>query len=66
MVIIGFGIQCLSDNKGKLIDQMAKDAGIFKVAAGASLNFFIDEITKTLKKKDSKVTLVAFGTFQNT
>jgi DNA-binding protein HU-beta len=50
--------------KSELIDKMAKDAGISKVAAGIALNSFMDGVTKALKKKDGKVTLVGFGTFQ--
>jgi DNA-binding protein HU-beta len=34
------------------------------VAAGKALDSFVDGVTKTLKKKDGKVTLVGFGTFQ--
>ena len=49
--------------KADLIEQMAKDAGISKVAAAAALNSFMDSVTKALKKKDGKVTLVGFGTF---
>ena len=49
--------------KAELIDQMAKDAKISKVAAAAVLNSFMDNVGKTLKKKDGKVTLVGFGTF---
>ena len=49
--------------KAELIEQMAKDAGISKAAATTALNSMIDGITKALKKKDSKVTLVGFGTF---
>ena len=49
--------------KADVIEAMAKDAGITKVAAGAALQSFIDGIVKTLKKKDGKVTLVGFGTF---
>ena len=49
--------------KAELIEQMAKDAGISKAAATTTLNSMIDGITKALKKKDSKVTLVGFGTF---
>jgi DNA-binding protein HU-beta len=52
--------------KAELIEQMAKDAGISKAAAGAALDSFIDGVTKALKKKDGKVTLVGFGTFQKT
>lgn len=49
--------------KAELIDNMAKDAGISKAAAGKALDSFIDGVTKALKKKDGKVTLVGFGTF---
>ena len=49
--------------KSELIDKMAKDAGISKVAAGTALNSFMDGVSKALKKKDGKVTLVGFGTF---
>ncbi|MGD8369800.1 MAG: HU family DNA-binding protein [Desulfobacterales bacterium] len=50
--------------KAELIEKMAKDAGISKAAATDALNAFTDGITKALKKKDGKVTLVGFGTFQ--
>jgi DNA-binding protein HU-beta len=49
--------------KAELIEQMAKDAGISKAAAGATLDSFMANVTKALKKKDGKVTLVGFGTF---
>lgn len=49
--------------KAELIEKIAKDAKISKAAAGAALNSFIDGVTKALKKKDGKVTLVGFGTF---
>ena len=49
--------------KAELVEKMANDAGISKVAAVAALNSFMDGITKALKKKDGKVTLVGFGTF---
>ncbi|ABW67521.1 MAG: HU family DNA-binding protein [Thermodesulfobacteriota bacterium] len=49
--------------KSELIDKMAKEAGISKVAAGAALNSFMDGVSKALKKKEGKVTLVGFGTF---
>ena len=49
--------------KADLIEKMAKDANISKVAAGAALESFVDGVTKALKKKDGKVTLVGFGTF---
>ena len=49
--------------KAELVEKMAKDAGISKVAAQTALNSFMDCVTKSLKKKDGKVTLVGFGTF---
>ncbi|MBW2645886.1 MAG: HU family DNA-binding protein [Deltaproteobacteria bacterium] len=49
--------------KADLITQMAKDASISKAAAGKALNSFTGNVTKALKKKDGKVTLVGFGTF---
>jgi DNA-binding protein HU-beta len=49
--------------KADLVEKMAKDAGISKVAAAAALNSFTAGVTKALKKKDGKVTLVGFGTF---
>ena len=49
--------------KVELVEKMAKDAGITKAAAGAALASFIDGVTKALKKKDGKLTLVGFGTF---
>ena len=49
--------------KAELVEKMAKDAGISKVAAAAALQSFIEGVTKSLKKKDGKVTLVGFGTF---
>ena len=50
--------------KAELIEKMANEAGISKVAANEALNSFVDGVTKALKKKDGKVTLVGFGTFQ--
>lgn len=49
--------------KAELVEQMAKDAEITKVAAAAALNSFTTSVTKALKKKNGKVTLVGFGTF---
>jgi len=50
--------------KADLISKMAKDAKVSKVAAGAVLDSFMSNVSKALKKKDGKVTLVGFGTFQ--
>ena len=52
--------------KAELIDKMADDAGITKTAADAALKSFMEGVTKTLKQKDGKVTLVGFGTFYKT
>ena len=49
--------------KAELVEKMAKDAKISKAAALAALNSFTANVTKALKKKDGKVTLVGFGTF---
>jgi len=50
--------------KAELVEQMAKDAGISKVAAGEALSSFMNSVTKALKKRNGKVTLVGFGTFK--
>lgn len=50
-------------NKSELIDAMAQDAGITKVAAKAALESFMNAVSTTLKQKDGKVSLVGFGTF---
>jgi len=50
--------------KVELIEKMAKDANISKAAAGNALNSFMDGVTKALKKRNGKVTLVGFGTFK--
>lgn len=49
--------------KAELVENIAKDAKISKAAAGSALDSFIANVTKALKKKDGKVTLVGFGTF---
>lgn len=49
--------------KADLVEKMAKDAKISKTAAAKALDSFVDSVTKSLKKKDGKVTLVGFGTF---
>lgn len=50
--------------KAEMIEKMAKDAKISKAAAGEALNSFMDGVTKALKKRNGKVTLVGFGTFK--
>jgi len=49
-------------NKSELIDAIAKDAKISKVAANAAIDAFVKAVTGTLKKGGS-VVLVGFGTF---
>jgi DNA-binding protein HU-beta len=49
--------------KTELVEKAAIDAKVSKVAAAAALNNFIASVTKALKKKNGKVTLVGFGTF---
>jgi len=49
--------------KAELVDKISKDAGITKTAATVAVNSFLGNITKELKKKDGKVTLIGFGTF---
>jgi DNA-binding protein HU-beta len=49
--------------KAEIVEKMATDASITKAAAQTALESFIASVTKALKKKDGKVTLVGFGTF---
>jgi DNA-binding protein HU-beta len=49
--------------KTELVEKIAQDTGISKVAAAGAVNSFLGNITKELKKKNGKVTLVGFGTF---
>ena len=49
--------------KAELVEKMAKDAKISKAAANKVLDSFVDGVTKALKKKDGKVTLVGLGTY---
>ena len=49
--------------KAELVETIAKDVNISKATAGAALESFMANVTKALKKKNGKVTLVGFGTF---
>lgn len=49
-------------NKSELIDSIAADAGISKVAAKTALESFLENVGKALKKGD-KVSLVGFGSW---
>ena len=50
--------------KAELIEAMAKDAGISKAAAGKALQSFLNGVASGLKKRNSRITLVGFGTFK--
>ena len=50
--------------KAELIEKMAKEANISKAAASKSLASFLDGVTKALKKRNGRLTLVGFGTFK--
>ena len=50
--------------KAELIEKIATDASITKAAAGKAYDSFLEGIKGGLKKRDSKVTLVGFGTFK--
>ena len=52
-------------NKAELIEKMAKDAKVSKAATTRALESFLEGVTKGLKKRNSRVTLVGFGTFTN-
>jgi len=49
-------------NKTDLIDAIASDSGITKVAAKSALESFLKNVSETLKKGD-KVALVGFGSW---
>lgn len=51
--------------KAELIEKIAKDADISKTTAKAAFDSALDGIRKGLKKRNSRVTLVGFGTFKN-
>ena len=48
-------------NKSELIDAIAKDASITKVAAKAALESFISNVTSTLKEKAEGFNPAAFA-----
>ena len=51
--------------KDELIEKIAKGADIPKIIAKASFDSALDGIKKGLMKRNSKITLVGFGTFRN-
>ena len=50
--------------KAELIEKVANDADITKTAAAKAVQSFLEAVTTGLKKRNSKVTLVGFGTFK--
>ncbi len=50
--------------KAEMVEKISKDADISKAAAGKAYESFLGAITTGLKKRNSKVTLVGFGTFK--
>lgn len=51
--------------KAELIEKISKDADIPKATAKVAFESMFDGIKNGLKKRNSKVTLVGFGTFRN-
>ena len=51
--------------KAELIEKIAKEAGIPKTKAKIAFESALDGIKKGVKKRNSSVTLVGFGTFKN-
>ena len=49
-------------NKSELIDAIAQDAGITKVAAKKALESFTANVSKALSKGD-RISLIGFGSF---
>ena len=49
-------------NKTELIEEIAKEAGISKAAAGKAVDAFTASVTTAVKGGDT-VTLIGFGTF---
>lgn len=49
-------------NKRELVDAIAKDVGCTKKDAESMIESFVDNVTKSLKKKN-RVVLVGFGVF---
>ena len=51
--------------RAELIEKIAKDADIPKATAKVAFESALDGIKKGIKKRNSKVTLIGFGTFNN-
>jgi len=51
-------------NKTELVAAMAAKTGLTKKDTEATVNAFVEVVEKELKKKDGKVQLIGFGTFE--
>jgi DNA-binding protein HU-beta len=60
--VVVYHLKKIIMNKAELIAKISDDAGVTKTQANASLDSFVEAVTKTLKG-GGKVTLVGFGTF---
>ena len=50
-------------NKAELVESIAKKTGLTKKDSESALNAFVEAVTESLKK-DDKVQLVGFGSFE--
>ena len=50
-------------NKAELVESIAKKTGLTKKDSESALNAFVETVTESLKK-DDKVQLVGFGSFE--
>ncbi len=50
--------------KAELTEKVAKDVGLTKTDAGKAIQSVLEGVAQGLSKRNSKVTLVGFGTFK--
>lgn len=50
--------------KTELVNKLAEDTGITKIAAAKAIESFTEGITQALQDGDGKISLVGFGTFK--
>ena len=53
-------------NKSQLVEAVAKETKLTKKDTEATVNAFIKVVEKELSKKNGKVQLIGFGTFETT
>lgn len=51
-------------NKAELVQSVAKQTGLTQKDTEATINAFVEVVEKELTKKNGKVQLVGFGTFE--